>query len=126
MIRRLLIIVFTLSVCGNSLAAVSLVGGDECGACCLRARNSNGPSLPKDGMSFSKTCGASECGEPEETQPVAPTSAPGIERIYKVDAPIAASIVAPLDGRCSTFAKSSGRSLVQSTHIYLKTGTLLI
>ena len=126
MIRRLLILVFTLSVCGNSVAAASLVGEDECGACCLSARNSKGPSLPKDGMSFSKTCCYSECGEPQETQPAAPTSVPAIERNSKADAPIAVCLVARVEIPYQTGLQSSARSIIESTHLYLRTGTLLI
>jgi hypothetical protein len=119
MIRRLLILAFTLSVVGNSLAAAAQVVNDECAGCCR-------PTKTQPAESRSIRCCYSECGEPGETQPASPTGVPGIERIYKVDLPIAASIVAPLEGRCSTFVQSAGRSIVQSTHIYLKTGTLLI
>jgi hypothetical protein len=117
MIRGLLIIAFTLSVVGNSLAAQ--VGNDECGPCCLTANN-------QPGLSLSKECCYSECGEPGETQPTFPTVVAGIERIHKVDGPIAVVLVAPIEGRSSTDLPSTARNVIQSTHIYLRTGTLLI
>lgn len=119
MLRRLLILVFTLSVFGNALAAAARAGNDECDGCCRPAYNQPTGSL-------SLGCCYSECGEPGETQPTTTKGLPGIERIYKVDAPVAAGVVAPLEGRCLTVPESSGRSIVQSTHIYLRTGTLLI
>lgn len=119
MLRRLLLLVFTLSVVGNALAAAARVGNDECGGCCRPAYNQPTSSL-------SIGCCYSECGEQGETQSTSPKGLPGIERIYKVDAPVAAGVVAPLEGRYLTVPESSGRSIVQSTHIYLKTGTLLI
>lgn len=118
MLRRLLILVFTLSVAGNALAAAARVGNDECGGCCRPAYQPT--------VSLSIRCCYSECGEPGDTQSTSPKGLPGIERIYKVDAPVAAGVVAPLVGRCSTVPESPGRSIVQSSHVYLRTGTLLI
>lgn len=119
MLRRLIILVFTLSVMGNALEAAARVDNDECGGCCRPAYNQPAASL-------SIGCCYSECGDPGQTQPTSPKGLPGIERIYKIDAPIAATVVAPLAERYTTVLDSPGRSIVQSTHIYLRTGTLLI
>jgi hypothetical protein len=119
MVRRLIILVFTLSVIGNALEAAARVNNDDCGGCCR-------PAIDQPAVSLSIGCCYSECGEPGETQPTSPKGVPGIERIYKIDAPIAATVVAPLAGRYPTVLDSPGRSIIQSTHIYLRTGTLLI
>jgi hypothetical protein len=119
MLRRSLIILFTLSVVGHALAAAARVGSEECGGCCRPAYNQ-----PTANLSIG--CCYSECGEPGESQSTSPKGLPGVERIYKVDAPVAAGLVAPLEGQFMTVPDSGGRSIVQSTHIYLRTGTLLI
>jgi hypothetical protein len=119
MLRRLIILVFTLSVIGNALEAAARVDNDECGGCCR-------PAYSEPAVSPSIGCCYSECGDPGEAQPISPKGVPGIERIYKIDAPIAAAVVAPLAGRYATVLDTPGRSIVQSTHLYLRIGTLLI
>ena len=119
MIRRLLILAFTLTVVGNSLAAAAQVSDDDCGACCRPANNQPSASL-------SKECCYSECEDPGESQPISPTGVFALERIYKADAQAAVSLVAPFEGQSSTVLQSSARSVIQSTHIYLRTGSLLI
>lgn len=119
MIRKLLILVFAVSVVGNALAAAAQVGMDECGACC--APNSN-----KASMSPSKECCYSECGLPRNTQPITPKSVLGLERIHKLDAPTAVILGTPFEKPSSEGLRFSTRRVIQTTHIYLRTGTLLI
>jgi len=120
MIRRLLGFVFVLCLAGNSLAAAALVGDGECGApCCRPARDAE----PR--ASLSRPC-YSECEGPGEAQPTPPKGVLGTERNYNADAPVAISLVAPFSGHSLRVLQSSGRSVIQSTHIYLRTGTLLI
>jgi hypothetical protein len=122
MIRRLLILAFVLAVAGNSLAAVApVVDGDGgCGGCC-KAAHRNEPRV-----SPSKLCCLTECSQPGETQPTSPRGVLGSERNYKADAAVAVSLAAPLSGQSSRVLHSPARSIVQTTHIYLRTGTLLI
>ena len=122
MTRRLLGFVFVLCLAGNSLVAAALVGDGECGgASCCRPTRHNEPRV-----SLSRVCCHSECEEPAETQPTLPKDVLGIERNYKADAPVAVSLVAPLSGQSSGVLQCSARSVIQSTHIYLRIGTLLI
>jgi len=122
MIRRLLILAFTLSVAGNSLAAVSPVaeGDGGCGGCCSAARR-NDPSV-----SPSKLCCLTECNQPGETQQSAPASLLRTERDNKSASPVAVLLAAAHSVPPSGFLHSPARSIVQSTPIYLRTGTLLI
>lgn len=119
MIRKLFILVFAVSVVGNSLAAAAQVGMDECGACCT-------PGSHNASLSPSKECCYSECGEPRDTQPITPKSVLGLERIYKLDAPVAVILGTPFEKPSSEGLRSSTRRVIQTTHIYLITGTLLI
>ena len=121
MIRRLLGFVFVLCLTGNSLAVVSLAGGDECGASCCRPPQNSQPSV-----SMSRDCCYSECDEPGETQPASPKGVLGIERNYKADIPVAVGPPAMLPEQSSRVLQSSARSVIQSTDIYLRIGTLLI
>ena len=121
MIRRFLGFAFVICLAGNSLAAVALAGDDECAALCCRSAKQNRPSVRP-----SRDCCYSECEQPGETQPTSPKSLPGIERIYKIDASLAVSPVNHIARQSSRLLLPPGRSLVQSGHIYLKTGTLLI
>ena len=118
MFRRVLILAFTLSVVGNSLAAAAQVGNDACGACC-------GPPNNQLSVRLSPGCCYSECGEPGQTPPASPKDIQGIERSYKADATDAV-VVAPVERQTLAVLQSSARRVIQSTHIYLRTGTLLI
>ena len=122
MIRRLLILVFVMSVAGNSLAAVAPVveGDGGCGGCCSVAHH-NEPRL-----SPSKLCCLTECNQPGETQQPAPASLLRTERDDKSASPIAVLLATARSVPPSGFLHSFARSIVQSTPIYLRTGTLLI
>lgn len=122
MIRRLLILAFTLSVAGNSLAGVAPVveGDGGCGGCCSAARR-NEPRV-----SPSKLCCLTECNQPGETQQSATPRVLRTERDNKSSSPVAVGLAAAHSIQPSGFLHSAARSVVQSTHIYLRTGTLLI
>jgi hypothetical protein len=121
MIRRLLIVAFVLSVAANSLAAVvPIIEGDSgCSGCCNAARR-NEPRLGS-----SKFRCPTECNQQRETQRSTPASLQGTER-EKKDSSLVAVDVAVAHPLPSGFLHSPARSIVQSTHIYLRTGTLLI
>lgn len=122
MIRRLLILAFMLSVAGNSLAAVAPVveGDGGCGGCCSAARR-NEPRV-----SPSKLCCLTECNQSGETQQTAPPSLLRTKRDDKSSSAVAVVLAAAHSVPASGFLHSPARSIVQSTHIYLRTGTLLI
>jgi hypothetical protein len=119
MIRRLLILAFTLSVFGNSLVAAVLVNDQQCGACCRTARNDRRVSLSRD-------CCYSECGRPSDSQHTAPKCMLAVERSYKSDALVAADPVALHEPLTLKVNPTAARNVIPSTHIYLRTGTLLI
>ncbi|MEK6289542.1 MAG: hypothetical protein AABO57_27825 [Acidobacteriota bacterium] len=120
-IRWLLIVAFMLSVAGNSLAAVSPFEGDgECGGCCSAPRR-NQPRV-----SQSRPCCLTECGQTGETQRSEPTSLLRTKRDNKGSSPVVLGVAAAYSIQPSGFLHSPARSIVQSTHIYLRTGTLLI
>ncbi len=122
MIRRLLIVAFVVSVAANSLGAVAPVveGDGGCGGCCSAARR-NQPRV-----SPSKLCCLTECSQPGETQPAAPPSLLRTERNNKSASAVAVVLAAAHSISPLGFLYSPARSVVQSTHIYLRTGTLLI
>ncbi len=122
MISRLLILAFMLSVAANSLAAVAPVveGDGGCGGCCSAARR-NEPRV-----SPSKLCCLTQCSQPGETQPAPPPSLLRTERDNKSASPVAVVLAASHSVPSLAFLHSPARSIVQTTHIYLRTGTLLI
>ena len=119
MIRRLLILAFTLSVFGNSLAAAALVNDGECGPCCRTPRNEQRVRLSMD-------CCYSECGQRSDSQRPAPKCMLAIERSYKADALVAANLVTPHEPLTLAVHSTAARNVNRSTHIYLRTGVLLI
>lgn len=122
MIRKLLIVAFVVSVTANSLAAVAPVveGSSGCGDCCSAARR-NGPAV-----SPAKLCCLTDCNQSGETQQSAPASLLRTERDDKSLSPVAVMLAAPNSAQLSQFLHSPARTIIQSTPIYLKTGTLLI
>jgi hypothetical protein len=122
MIRTLLILAFMLSVAGNSLAAVAPVveGDGGCGGCCSASR------LNQPSVSPSKLCCLADCNQSGETQQPAPPSLLRTERDNKSISPVAVVLAAAHSVPPSGFLHSLAGSVVQSTHIYLKTGALLI
>jgi len=122
MIRKLLILAFTLSVAANAFAAVApVVEGDSgCGGCCGAARR-NEPRV-----SPSKLCCLTDCNQSGETQQSAPPGVLRTERDDKIASPVAAVLTADHSTVPLSFLRSPARSVVESTHIYLRTGTLLI
>ena len=120
MIRRLLVLVLVVCVTGNSLWAAALVGDDECGATCCRT-----PGHDEQSESLSKGCCSSQCEEPGEAQPVSPKGVLGSARNDCADASVAIGVATwPLAP--ARVLQSSARVVIQSTHIYLRIGTLLI
>ena len=119
MIRRLLILLFTLSVAGNSLASAALVNDDECGPCCR-------PAGSRQRMSVLKDCCYSECGQPSDSQRQAPKDILAIERSYKLDAIVGVKLVPLREPQSLAVSPTAARAVIGSTHIYLRTGTLLI
>ncbi len=120
MIRRLLILAFTLSVAGNSFAAAALAVECEssCGTCCAARRD------PR--VNSSKVRCLRECNQPGESQQSATASPNRTELYNKSASPVAVGLASAHSIQPSAFLHSPARSIVQSTHIYLKIGTLLI
>ena len=122
MIRRLPGLLFVACLSINALGSVALVGEeDECGASCCRSSKQTRPTVRP-----SRDCCYSECEQPAETQPTSPKGVPAIERIFKIHGSVAASAVDPLARQSSQLRQSPRRNVIQSAHIYLRTGTLLI
>jgi len=121
MIRRLLILAFTLLVAGNSLSAAALVieCDNGCGTCCTARRND-----PR--LSLAKVRCLTECNQPGESQRSAPASLNRGERDNKSFSPVAVVLARAHSIQPSALPNSPARNIVQSTHIYLRIGTLLI
>lgn len=126
MIRKVLIFAFVLSVTTNSLAAVLpyITGDGNCEANCCRAHRP-GESRAKVSKRTALRC-LMQCEHPTENQGLPESPVLRTERDSKVVAPAAPGLQAV----CSTvnirLSYSTGRITFASTHIYLKTGTLLI
>lgn len=121
MIRKLLIVAFVVSVAANSLAAVAPVidGDNACGGCCSAARRHE----PR--MSPSKLCCLTRCGQPGETQTQDPATLKN-ERDSKSCSPVVVVLQVAHSIRQLGFHISPARSTIESTPIYLRTGSLLI
>lgn len=120
MFRRLVILLFILAAFGNSLGAAALVSEEQCGACCRQT------NTQQQQAGFSKVCCYSECGEPGESTPRVPKGVVAAEPKSKTDAPVSDSFVEAFETQSLTTIPAVPRQVVSSTHLYLKTGTLLI
>lgn len=122
MIRKLLIVAFVVSVAANSLAAVAPVidGDNACGGCCRAAARRHEPRL-----SPSKLCCLTRCGQPGETQTQDPATLRN-ERDGKSCSPVVVVLQVAHSIQQLGFHISPPRSTIESTPIYLRTGTLLI
>jgi hypothetical protein len=119
MIRRALILAFTMLVAGNSLATAALVVECDsgCGACCSARLDAR--------VSPSKVRCLTECNQPGESQRSAPATLNRTER-DNGSSPVPVGLVREYATQTSTFLRSPARSVVQATPIYLRVGTLLI
>jgi hypothetical protein len=123
MIRKFLILTFVVSVAANSLAAVTphLDGEGGCAADCCRAARQNQP-----GAILSKLCCLAQCGQPGETQGSPSTSLLRSGRDERSPLLVGGRLEAEYSAQPWESAHLPARVVVQSTHIYLSTGTLLI
>ncbi|HSB10260.1 MAG TPA: hypothetical protein VLM38_12305 [Blastocatellia bacterium] len=120
--RKLLIILFAAVVAGNSLAAVAFALGEaDCTAACCRPARQNKPRV-----TLTKNCCYSQCEDPGEAQPAKPGSVLTTQRDYKAGPSNDATLQAQFSSQSSRFLQSTGRRVIQSTRVYLRTGTLLI
>ena len=125
MIRKVLIIAFVLSVATNSLAGVLpyITGEGNCEANCCRVHRA-GESRARVSTRAALRC-LMQCEHPAENQGVPESPVLRTERDSKVVAHAAPSLQV-----CSTVNTRSSHATTRisfaSTHIYLKTGTLLI
>ena len=120
MIRKLLIVAFVVSVAANSLAAVAPVIDDNgCGGCCSSARRH------ESRMSSAKLCCLTQCGQTGETQGQDPATLRN-ERDSKSCSPVVVVLQAVHSVQQLGFRIAPARGTIESTPIYLRTGTLLI
>ena len=121
MIRRLLLVFVVLAVATSSLGAVvpALIGDGECaGACCRMVHRK------KPAAQITRLCCTADCNETEKDQhPSIGLLRPDGNRSLSADiAPApAASFTQP-----SRLEQRSPGSLLRSTQVYLRTGSLLI
>lgn len=123
MIRKLFILVFVLSVVSNSLATVLpyIAGDGQCeGNCCQIVRRSQARS------NQSRLRCLMQCEHPIENQGVPESPLVRTERDSKLVALVATGIQAVSPTLNARSPRSTSRNSFASTHIYLKTGTLLI
>ena len=122
MIRKVLIIAFVLSVASNSLAGVLpyITGDSECEANCCRAE-SRASVFKLPGL----RC-LMQCEHATENQGVPESPLVRTERYSKVVALVAPGMQAGYPTLNARTLRSASRTALTSTHIYLKTGTLLI
>jgi hypothetical protein len=122
-IRKLFILIFVLSVANNSLAAALpyIEGDGDCKTSCCRSARHNEPRAK-----LSKMCCLTQCNEPAETQRVPESTSFSTGRDSKDPGSPAACVEAGCSGRTRAFLPSPPSNTRQSSHIYLKTGALLI
>jgi len=122
-IRKLFILIFVLSVTNDSLAAVlpSIGGDSECEARCCRSARHNEPRAK-----LSKMCCLTQCNQPAEAQRVPESTSFSTGRDSKALGSPAACVEAGCSGRTRASLHSPPSKIRQSSHIYLKTGALLI
>lgn len=126
MIRKLLIIAFVLSVAANSLAGVLpyITGDGNCETNCCRAHRV-GESRATVSKPAALRC-LLQCEHPAENQGVPESPVLRTERDSKVVAHSAPALQAGCSTVNARLSDSTIRITFESTHIYLKTGTLLI
>ena len=123
MIRKLFILAFVVSVAGNSLAAVSPHADGEggCAADCCRAARHNKPEA-----TLAKLCCLTRCNQPGETQGSPATSLLSYGPDERTPSLVGVCIEDVYSAQPWEAWHSPAGLIVQSTHIYLTTGTLLI
>ena len=126
MIRKVLIIAFVLSVAANSLAGVLpyITGDGNCEANCCRAHRLS-ESRARVYKRAALRC-LLQCEHPAENQGVPESPVLRTERDSKIVAHAALSLQALCSTVNTSLSYSTTRITFASTHIYLKTGTLLI
>ena len=122
-IRKLFILIFALSVANNSLAAALpyIEGDGECKTSCCRSVRHNEPRA-----NLSKVCCLTQCNQPAEAQGVPESTSSCSARDNKDAGSPAACAEATCSGRTHGSLHSAPSNIHQSSHIYLKTGALLI
>jgi hypothetical protein len=123
MIRKVLIIAFVLSVASNSLAGVLpyIAGDGDCeGKCCRIVRGSESRA------NQNRLRCLMQCERPAENQGVPESPLVRTERYSKIVALVAPGVHAGYSTLNARTLRSTSRTALTSTRIYLKTGTLLI
>jgi hypothetical protein len=123
MARKLLISIFIIAVVSNALAAVSphIDGDGGCSAdCCQAARENDG------GVNVSRICCVMDCKQPAGTHAPSPTTLIMAERHKASANQVALSLMYIFSCQSVSFLRSQNHALNYSTHVYLKTGSLLI
>jgi len=119
--RKLQVVLFAVVVALNSLAAVAYAFGEgDCTAACCRPARTN-----KQRVTLTKNCCYSQCEEPGEVQSTKPGSLL-TQRDFNTGALNSADVRAQLSRLTPRSFQSTGRLVIQSTRVYLRTGTLLI
>lgn len=117
---RLSVILFAAVLALNSLAAVAYAFGEgDCTAACCR------PARTKARVTLTKNCCYSQCEEPGEVQSTKPGSLL-TQRDFKTGALNSTDLQGQLSRQSPRDSQSTGRVVIQSTRVYLRTGTLLI
>jgi hypothetical protein len=122
-IRKLFILIFVLSVANNSLAAAFpyIEGDGKCKTNCCRSARHNEPRA-----TLSKICCLTQCNQPAEAQGVPESTSFSTGRDSKDPGSPSACVVAASSDRSRASLHSPPSNIVQSSHIYLKNGALLI
>ena len=122
-IRKLFILIFVLSVANNSLAAALpyIEGDGECKTSCCRSTRHNEPRAK-----LSKMCCLTQCNQPAEAQGVPESTSFSAGRHTKDPGSLASCVEAACSGPTRASLHSPLSKIRQSSHIYLKTGALLI
>ena len=126
MIRKLFILVFVLSATSSSLATVLpyIAGDGECEANCCRVSRRSEPRASQSKLTGLRCL--MQCEHPAENQGVPEPPLLRTERDSKAVALVAPGIQAVCSTLNARLVHSTSRTAFASTHLYLKTGTLLI
>lgn len=121
--RKLFILAFVISVASNSMAAVwpYIAGDDDCAGTCCKAVRPGDMSSSAD-----KLCCLTQCEHPAANQGAPEASLLRTERDNRSATLVASGIQAVYSTLCARWGHAPARTLFPSTHIYLRTGTLLI